>query len=190
MKTESSNSSNIDIIMSKLSSFTIDLPVAQLLSELQVIIERLSFSGLVYRDDDDDAALLSELDLLFEGEISKDIMDFLHWLASKRILAILAGKMGHSFLNHCNKVYSGVKEIKFITSIDLSSQYRNAIMLKLRTLYPLPARIVCDVNPLLKAGFVIQDNSKTVDRSLKACMEKNMRVYVNHHASTKKVIHV
>jgi F0F1-type ATP synthase delta subunit len=190
MKTESNNSSNIDIIMSSLSSSTIDLPVAQLLSELQVVIERLSFSGLVYREDSHDAAFMSELDLLFEGEISSAMMDFLHWLASRHILVILTGRTGHLFLNHCNKIYSGVKEIKFITSIDLSAQYRNSVMSKLRTLYPLPARIVCESNPSLKAGFIIQDNSKTVDLSLKSRMDKNIKTYVRYHAANKKVAHV
>ena len=190
MRTEPNNSISVEMLMSTLSSFTINLPVAQLLSELQVVIERLSFSGLVYREDSHNAAFVSELDLLFEGEVSRAMMNFLHWLAQNHILVVLTDRTGHLFLNHCNKIYSGVKEVKFITSIDLSPEYRGSAMSKLRVLYPLPARIVFETNPSLKAGFVIQDNSKTVDLSLKSRMDKNIKTYVKHHSAEKKVLRV
>ena len=187
MKTETSNT---DIIMRQLSSATINLPVAQLLSELQVVVERLSFSGLVYREDSRGVLFMGELDSLFDGEISNSMLDFLHWLSSTRILGILTGRTGHLFLGYCNKIYGNVKEIKFITSIELSPQYQSQIVLKLRTLYPLPARIVCEVSPSLKAGFIIKDNSKIIDLSLKSRMEKNIKTYVDYHASNDKVLNV
>ncbi len=81
------------ILFDQLDQMTCHLPIKQLLSEIQVVIERLSFSEICERYKNDQVGQKNEVDMLFEGEISDAMIDFLHWLIEKNGLKILSDRV-------------------------------------------------------------------------------------------------
>ncbi len=174
------NESNIkktttQILFEQLDLMTCHLPIKQLLSEIQVVIERLSFSEISDRYKNDQVAQKNEVDLLFEGEISDSMLDFVHWLIEKNGLGILSDKIGRMFLEYCIKAYKGAPEVKLITAVQLDDEFAKKLINKLRTLYPAPTRIVYYIAPNLVAGIVIKDGTKTIDLSLNSFMVKAVK---------------
>ncbi len=172
MNTEPKSDKPVLNAIYRLDQATKRLPVAQLLSELQIAVERISFSSIHARSPQSTPEFIIELDMLFENEISEDLLQFIHWLASLNALSVLADRTGTLFLNYCIKQYRNVPEVRFITPIELSAENRQYVAQRLDRLYPSPSRVVYEVMPSLVAGFIIHDGSKTVDRSLRSHMTR------------------
>lgn len=189
MSTDLKSSSKADQILNQLDSATASLPVNQLLAELQVVIERLGFTSLHNSKQQHSTETLAELDLLFEGEVSDGMLSFVHWLAESDMLRLLVDDTGRIFLNHCIKRYSQITEIKFITPVQLSTTTKQYTSERLRSLYPPPARIIYEVMPSLSAGFVIQDGTRTVDRSFRSNMIQSIKPYMEKQFRASAVRH-
>ncbi len=174
------------IVLDKLDSLTSHLPVAQLLAELQIIVERLNFSTVHHAGLNGDD-LVAEIDLLFQGELDNGTLDFVRWLARENKLAIVTGRPGQLFLDHCIKVYNRVVEVHFITAVDLHDNARQHVASRLDTVYTTPHRVVFEVMPKIVAGFVIRDGSSTIDRSLKTTMTRKLRERVNRPRATARM---
>lgn len=175
------------IVLEKLDSFTSHLPVAQLLAELQIIVERLNFSS-VYTAGLSGDDLVAEIDLLFQGELDNGTLDFVRWLARENKLAIVTGRPGQLFLDHCIKVYERVTEVHFITAVDLHENARQHVAVRLNTIYSAPYRIIFEVMPKISAGFIIRDGSSTVDRSLKTIMTRKIRERVHRTRASARAM--
>lgn len=167
-----------DEMISQLQQATARLPVTQIMSELQTIVERISFAGLHHHHPQASPEALAELDLLLNDEVSDDFMNYVHWLASKEALEVLADQTGHIFLNYCVKFYKQVSEVRFITAVELSNDFRQVVAHTLATVYPPPARIVYEVMPSIAAGFVIQADGTTVDKSLRSYMVDSIKLHL------------
>lgn len=165
-------------VMRRLDQATRRLPVSQLISELQVAVERVSFSGIHRLKPQSSQEFATEIDLLFDGEISEDMLQFIYWLASFDALSILADKTGELFINFCIKQYRSMSEVRFITSVELPTETRQFIAEKLAALYPEHTRVVYEVMPSIVAGFVIRDGSKVIDRSLRSHMMSATKQHV------------
>ena len=162
-------------VVYRLDQATKRLPIAQLLSELQIAVERISFSGVHRKNPQSEPEFIAELDMLFDGEVSEDLLEFIHWLASLNALGVLADRTGYLFLNYCTKQYGEITEVRFITPVDLPTESRQYIAERLGTVYPAPARVVYEVMPSIVAGFVIHDGSTTIDRSLRSHMARTVK---------------
>lgn len=165
----------VNDIMKRLDEATVQLSVTQLLGEVQVAIERITFSGIANKTPQASTEYVAVLDELLEGDISSDLLEFIHWLASKNAISMLSDKTGVMFMNHCTKYYREVPEVRFITAVAIPAHNRNNITERLRILYPSPARIIYEVSPSIVAGFVIKERSDQVDRSLRKCMQPLIR---------------
>lgn len=170
MDNTAKDASPINELLAQFEQDTAHLPVAQIISELQIAIERISFTGLHNSNQQALPELDAEIDQLLQGEVSDTILAYIHWLASRGALGVFADQTGRMFLSYCIKLYKDSVEIKFITPIELSSSFREVIAAKLGRMYPPPARVVYEVMPSLVAGFVIQTGTATVDKSLRSFM--------------------
>lgn len=187
MNTAPDLSNPVHAILEKLDLLTANMSVSQLLNELQLSIERLGFSGLIKQKNQNDEEFIAQVNLLFEGDLSDQMLSFISWLCQNNLLAVLDGRVGQLFLNHCIKVYSKATEVHFITPIALNLERQFEIINKLRRIYPAPVRIICEVSPSLRAGFVINDGTKTVDRSLRTCMAKTIRPVLVHKTNMQRL---
>lgn len=165
-------------ILTMLDRFTATLPVSQLLGELQVAVERISFSKLHTRPAHQGKVTLAEINLLFEDQISEEVLSFVRWLAEKRALAQLADETGILFIDECSKLYRATKEVRFITPIVLSDKLQTSIRQQLVRNYTVPVRVVFEVSPNVMAGFVLQDGTHKVDRSLRAFSQLYLKRYI------------
>ncbi len=163
------------ILFEQLDLMTCHLPIKQLLSEIQIVIERLSFSEINVRYKNDQTAQKNEVDILFEGEVSDAMLDFVHWLIEKNGLGVLSDRVGRLFLEYCIKAYKDAPEVKLITAVELDDEFAKKLINKIRILYPAPTRIVYYIAPNLVAGIVIKDGSKTIDLSLNSFMVKAVK---------------
>lgn len=176
-------------IFVKLDVSTAVLSVDQLISELQVVVERMSFSGLHKTFKKGDAAALAEIDLMFEGEISMPILSFVYWLADNDGLSVLADKTGHFFLDTCIKRYKSITEIRFATAIELTDETKQSIVHDLYKVYQEPSRVIFEVIPSIVAGFIIRDGAKVIDKSLKTMSTQAIKKYLTNEYNQMAVNH-
>jgi len=178
MNNEPKTFNQVTQILDQLDMATASLSTSQLLFELQVIVERLSFTKLDDTIKQCSQENLAKIDLLFDGEISNGMLSFVHWLAKYGILKILVDDTGCIFLNYCIKKYKQIPEIKFIAPIQLSDETKCYILKQLRLIYPQPARIIHEVAPSLSAGFIIQNGAEIIDRSLRSKIIQSVKPYI------------
>ena len=179
--------SSVDVVIEMLEQLTAHMSAAQLLAELQLAVERLAFSQLHVRKLEGDE-LLAELDILFVGELSEGILKFIRWLAEQGKINVLYGRPGVLFLDHCIKVYDQITEVHFVTAVELHASTMRSVTARLGMIYTEPHRVVYDVMPSLVAGFVIQDGSKVIDKSLRTMMAHKINQRV-HGRRKAKVAH-
>lgn len=164
----STQSNPTQMILDQLDSATATLPVSQLVNELQIVVERMSFIDVHTQVDQASPEYIAEIDALLGDDISGDLMEFIYWLASFNALGVLSNKIGRLFLSYCIKRYSSIVEIKFMVPIKLPIEDRELIKSRLGRLYDSSARVVFEEAPDIIAGFVLYDGSKTIDRSLRS----------------------
>jgi len=189
MNTEPKLFKQVTQILDELDLATSSLPINQLLAELLVVVERLSFTGIHDAIQQYSLENIAKIDLLFEGEVSDGMLSFIHWLAKYNMLKVLVDDTGSIFLNYCIKKYKQIAEVKFITPIQLSDETKSYTLGRLRLIYPQPARIIYEVIPSLSAGFVIQDGTKIVDRSLHTKITQSVKPYILKQCQQSMVNH-
>lgn len=173
--------SQTQALLNQLDITTAHLSVDQLLSELQIVVERMSFSGLNESQQWEDPNLLTaQIGILFEGEISTEMLDYIQWLREKSLLGIVMGSNGILFLNYCIKKYKNLPQIKFITPLPASLSLREYIRQRILPAYPAGARLVFVTKPSLVAGFVIDDGVRSIDRSLRYVVSQRLKSNVEY----------
>lgn len=173
--------SQAQIIIEQLDRETALLTISQLLAELQVVVERLTFSGLHLRKKQQDSIPIAEIDLLFEGEVSDGMLSFIHWLSDRNILGVIADRTGTLFLDYSIRRYKQMTEVRFISPVQLSNETLAYTTERLRSLYPAPARIIYEIKPSINAGFIILDGEKTIDLSLQKNMIKSIKPRISNN---------
>lgn len=166
MNLENNVENNFELIFLQLDKFVMQLSTSQVVSELQTIVERVSFSEIYKQQVADVQATVSSVRTLFSGEVSSEMLNFIVWIAENRALPLMAGDTGRAFIDYSMRGYKDVQEIKFITAIPLRDAARQWVIDKLRERYPAPARITFEVSTDIVAGFKLHDKSSTVDKSL------------------------
>lgn len=164
------------MIIDKLDEITVDLSVERILSELQVVIQRASFSHLSDPANRRDTNVVeAQIGVLFEGEISSEMLSYVKWLNENGMLDVVFGDSGIIFLNFFIKKYRNLTQVKFITPIVISENLRGYVRKLLLPYYPKGARIIFITKPSLVAGFVIDDGALYIDRSLSNGISNNLR---------------
>jgi F0F1-type ATP synthase delta subunit len=152
-------------IISELDARTQSLAISQLIGELQVLVERISFAAA-----SQDVRNMSkdDVELLFEGQLSAEILDFVGWLVDNKLVAAVIGDTGRLFLNHCIKRYHHIQQVHFTTALTLPEEVKQHIACTIMPSYPAGARILFEVDPSIIAGFRINDRSRVVDKTMRA----------------------
>jgi len=169
---------DIQQMLDELNRATERLPVDQFLSELQLIIERISFSQLHLNRQQQVSVTIAQIDMLFQGEISTEMLGFVQWLREANLLHVIADKPGLLFLNYCIKKYKGMTQVRFVSAVSLDTTLRDYVWQSILKLYPANTRLIFEVNPSLVAGFIIEDGAKTVDKSLRSQMVSTLRTRI------------
>jgi F0F1-type ATP synthase delta subunit len=159
-------------IIARLDANTETLSIEQLLGELQIAVERVGFAAATR-----DVAKMTqdEVDLLFEGQLSNEILEFIYWLQSSKLLIVLSGETGRRFLNHCLKRYRGIQQVRFLTAVPLAVETKQHIATTLMPAYPAGARLLFEVDPSIVAGFRLDDSVRLVDKTMRTAVMKLTR---------------
>ena len=165
---DSLEGASLDEALRQIDAISSNVPIATTLRELQLVVERLSFSRLHERDPQNDPATLAEIDLFFRDEVSDGMVKFIRWTAGRHLLGALSDEQGRVFLDGCLSKYRKVKEVQVVTAIDLTDEHREAIIRRLRAVHPDPARILFSSSPSIIAGFVMNSGNSVVDKSLRS----------------------
>ena len=167
---------DVSQIVQELDRATAQLPVDQLLTELQIVVERISFSQLQNKQQRQDSQVsIAQLNMLFQDEISEEMLGYVQWLREHNLLLVLADKNGLLLLNYCVKKYKQITQVRFISAITIGDSLKEHVRSLVPKLYPSGARLIFETNPSLVAGFVIEDGSRTIDKSLKRTLIQSLR---------------
>lgn len=159
-------------IVAQLDASTQTLSISQLIGELQIAVERVSFASATY----DVAKITSdEVELLFEGQLSEEVLQFIYWLQNNKLLVVLSGETGRRFLNHCLKRYRSIQQVRFLTAIPLTTDVKQHIAESIMPTYPAGARILFEVDTNIVAGFRLDDGSRVVDKTMRSAVTKLTR---------------
>lgn len=162
-------------IMNELDVRTQTIATSQLIGELQVVVERVSFAS---ESKDVRTMQKDDIELLFEGQLSPEVLGFVSWLADNKLTTTIVGETGRLFLNHCIKRYRSIRQLHFTTAIALPEDMKQHITKTLMPNYPTGARILFDVDPSIIAGFKINDQSRIVDKTMRAAASKLTRQHL------------
>lgn len=174
---------NVSEIVAELDKATAQLPVDQLLTELQIVVERISFSQLQHKQNRQDSEVsIAQINMLFQDEISEEMLAYVQWLREHKLLLVLADQNGLLLLNYCVKKYKQVTQVRFISAVPIGDELKAHVRASLPKLYPSGSRLVFESNPSLIAGFVIEDGSRTVDKSLKRTLLQSLRGVIEQRA--------
>lgn len=170
---------DVSQIVQEFDRVTAQLPVDQMLTELQIVVERLSFSQVQSRQNGNDAPVsIAQINMLFQDEISTEMLGYVQWVRDHNMLILLTDRNGLLFLNYCIKKYKEMTQVRFVTAIPISDTLRLHIKNAMLRLYPSGARLIFETRPSLVAGFLIEDGTNTVNRSLKHTMLSTLRARV------------
>lgn len=170
---------DVNQIVQEFDRITAQLPIDQMLTELQIVVERLSFSQIQTTQNSTDSNVsIAHINMLFQDEISTEMLEYVQWVREHNMLSALTDKNGLLFLNYSIKKYKQMTQVRFITAIPISNGLKIDVKNAMLRLYPSGARLIFETRPSLVAGFVIEDGSNTVNRSLKHTMLSSLRTRV------------
>lgn len=173
-------SSNLDMVMKKITATTDHLTVEQLLTELSIVVERISFLQVSWTDlGHNDVQYLRDIEMLLERDISPGLLQFVDYLAKNNWLTLLYADTGKRFLAECQNYFSRMRQLHISTAIGLSEEMEQKLMQKVIARYGDDIHVVFDVKPELVAGFVLSEPHRNVyDYSLRAQMRSTLKKYL------------
>lgn len=177
------------VIVNTLDGMTVSLGESQILSELQTIIERVSFSKLHQNSQVRGPISTAEIDLLFDGQISPEMLFFTHWLSEHKLLRVVTDDAGVAFFSYCVKYYRNIREITFTSATILTRQLQDSIRKQLANRYDTAIRIIFEISPSIIAGFIIDDGTAHIDRSLRTFSNRHMPTYLSNLVSDGVTAH-
>lgn len=149
----------------------------QIVSWLQITVERLSFSAETDRGPQ--SVTISIARQVLQGDVGEDFLSVLDVASDRGLLSILIGPAGRAFLAYSMNYYNHTQELACVTAVGISPDFKEEVTQVLRTKYPHPTRIVFDVVPNLISGITLSLNgSLVVDLSLRTAMNKQIPAYI------------
>jgi F0F1-type ATP synthase delta subunit len=164
---------NLNSIVQKLSNFTQNYAIAQIIGELHIVVERLEFVDFKAQQNATPEAMLAQVGFLLDRDLSPGIMQFVRELIEERQLDVLLGASGRQFIGYCDAYFSERKQIVFKSAVHLSREHQRHVQSKLMTVFPISSRIVFEVDQSIGAGFMlVEDGRMLADYSLRSKMVK------------------
>lgn len=178
-------SSNLDMVMKKITASTDHLTVEQLLTELSIVIERVSFLHTSWADlGRNDVQYLKDIEALLERDISPGLLQFVDYLAKNNWLTLLYGDTGKRFLAECQSHFSKVRQLNISTAVRLSEEMEQKFLQKVAERYGQDVHVAFDIKPELVAGFILSEPHRNVyDYSLRAHMRSSLKKYLLQNQS-------
>lgn len=170
---------DLNSIIQNLSDRTHNYPVDQIVNELTIITERLSFAEFDTTNSKSNAAILGQLVYLLERDISPGMMSYVKYLAENNQLGVLQREAGKSFIEHCRNYYSEKKQLVIRCPIRLGPDKQKQVAVRLLSLYPVSSRVIFEVDAGLIAGFILyEDGTKIADSSLRRQAARLIETYI------------
>lgn len=182
MKTVNDPTNAIDVppvireALSQLDEFTQNMPVDEMVKELHLIIERLTFHSNTSRRQRELGA--QDIEALLGSDVSRSMFDFMVWSADHKLLKLFQGDAGQVFLSYCAKHYRHIGEVTVTTPVSLSDVFTFTISEQLRQVHPFPTRLIFRTEPSLVAGVVIKTSDDLHDYSLRKSMLSDISAYL------------
>ena len=166
-------------VLDQLDESTVSIPTETTLSELQVCIERLTFH--MTANPNEQTISQDTLVELLQTDVSKQTRSFVEWAIKHDYTKLFIGKVGRVFLSYCTDYYRNFPEITVQTPLPLSETFAHALVEKLRTIHPYPARIIFLTERSLIAGCIITTPTSIYDYSLKRSMTSDIARFTKAH---------
>lgn len=161
------NNNNLDEVFDQLNSALPYTPVDELAQSLQLAVERITFSDIAMRAETqkiEDVHL--QIENIFGQDVPTQLVTFIKQLADNKKLSLLHGEQGRLFLQNYISKLKSMNQVEIITAVKLSNKAKQQYADMLREHYQMPIRVVYTTSPNVVAGFILRDQSKSVDRSL------------------------
>lgn len=182
MKTANNPTDTIDVppvireALSQLDEFTQNMPIDEMVKELHLIIERLTFHSNTTKRQKE--LTPQDMEALLSSDVSPRMFDFMVWSADKKILKLFVGDAGQVFLSYCAKHYRHIGEVVVTTPVVLSDVFTFTASEQLRQIHPFPTRLIFRTEPSLVAGVVIKTPEELHDYSLRKTMLSDISAYL------------
>jgi F0F1-type ATP synthase delta subunit len=164
---------NLNSVVQKLSNYTQNYAIAQIIGELHVVVERLEFVDFKPDKKGSHEAVLAQIAYLLDRDLSPGIMEFVRDLIEDNALEVLMGNNGRQFIGYCDAYYAEKKQIIFKTAVHMSREKQRYVQSRLMMIFPLSTRIVFEVDTSIGAGFMLTENGNSLaDYSLRSKMVK------------------
>jgi len=157
------------------------VPKASILDELEMVIERLRFSGLNFDLSHRMKAenIKDKLSLIFKEEISNQMLEFLYRLLDQNNLEIVTGDSAQLLIDETQRYYARVEEISVTVAIELTDDFKNWLEGQMLKKFAVRARIVFIIDNSVIAGSIISFRNFRHDLSYR----KNFLTLVQNHLS-------
>jgi F0F1-type ATP synthase delta subunit len=166
-------SENLNSILQKLSNFTQNYAISQIIAEMHVVVERLEFVDFKANQKASKESLLSQVAFLLDRDLSPGIMEFVRDLIENDALEVLVGDKGRQFIGYCEAYFAEKQQIIFRTAVHMSKEKQRLVQAYLMGVFPVSSRIVFEVDPNVGAGFVLVEHGNPIaDYSLRSKMVK------------------
>lgn len=140
-------------------------PKKQIVDDLQMIVERLTFSGLTSSEESSDV-LESEAEQLFVRDLPRPMVVYVKWLIRKGFIGYISDDEGYKFVSYVSTALEKYHEVEFLTAVRLPRSSQVEISEKLKGVHGAQSRIVFMTVPSLVAGFVVRRPDGQDDYSL------------------------
>lgn len=170
---------SLNSIIQKLSNYTQNYAIGQIIAEMHVVVERLEFVKFDPSREDNRETLLAQIAYLLDRDLSPGIMEFVRELIDEDSLEVLLGDKGRQFIGYCEAYFSEKKQVVFRTAVHVSREAQRNIQAQLMGVFPVSSRFVFESDPAVGAGFMIIEGGNVVaDYSLRSKMVKLIERYI------------
>src|SRR5665647_592773 len=160
---------NLNTVVQNLSNRTHNYSVDQIINELTIITERLSFAEFDPTKSKSNVEVIKLLDYLLGRDISPGMMSYVNFLADNNQLGVLQREAGKAFIEFCRNYFSEKKQLVMRCPISLSPDKQKQMAVDLLRLYPVSSRVIFEVDPTIIAGYMLyEDGIKVSDQSLRS----------------------
>lgn len=154
----------INAILSQLESHVEDTPLEQIIDELLVVHERLSFAGFGHgADGGDPQQQRHQIEFVLGRDVSAGMVQFVTYLADQHALHYVTDDLTSVFIDYCKTYFLNRTQITVTTAIAVSQSTREHIKAELKQLYPANTRFLFMTNRSLIAGVTIKINDRQTD---------------------------
>lgn len=171
-----------DVLVGELNRLTQHYSKKMTLSELQLVVERITFGLTMKSTPKTPEELLQNVHVLLADDVSVEMLAFVDWVIDQQSVGSLQAEAGRAFLNHTIQYLHSIEEIIVATPVALGDSHRRRVVTNLRAVHPDPARIIFETKPSLLLGCTISAGNTVYDYSLVHSANNRMKEYVTRDA--------